>query len=56
MVDSTSRINESRINRNIVECKDPCKTGRMYVLYGINRNIVECKVDRGKYRAIIYVY
>ena len=34
---------KSRINRNIVECKDRSKKLVTYWLQSINRNIVECK-------------
>ena len=35
---------QSRINRNIVECKDDMWCGDGFSLICINRNIVECKV------------
>ena len=34
----------SRINRNIVECKVSCNSGKWRAENRINRNIVECKV------------
>ena len=33
------------INRNIVECKDPCGHCDLSHIYCINRNIVECKEE-----------
>ena len=38
---------KSRINRNIVECKDVSGKSCLMLLSRINRNIVECK-DRSK--------
>ena len=36
----------SRINRNILECKEVTKTKTEAVAAGINRNILECKGRR----------
>ena len=36
----------SRINRNIVECKENYQVKNLIMRKSINRNIVECKVQR----------